>query len=390
MTRNSSSTHSKTHFTARLTACVVGLILMIFAAQANAQTVHQFSYNNSTWIDQNLFGSATDLHTGVASFLTTPNDQTHAFYLDSSDDIHQLFFNGTSWTDENLTAEGFGPPAMPKSQLAGFSIQNFQYVYYVAQNQHVHQLNYNNATWVDSDLTSLAGGLLSSKTPRLAALTTGGSGLHVYYLAKNGHISQLYNVSGTWGSQDLTQIAGAPSSKATWMSAVSISNFQYVYYVAKTGHVHELYYNNSTWLDEDLTSIAGTLPSAAASGVASTVIASSENILAVYFIANNNHVWQMLSGDNVVWASTDMTGNARGPLATPTAGLVAFTTTPNNDLHVYYVSKKHVNQLFLPSGTATWQNSDLTATFHGSVVNPTSAMAGFSLQNFQYLYYVAK
>ena len=373
-----------------LPVAMIGLMLASFTVTAPAQTIHQFSYNNSTWIDQNLFSAATDLHTGIASFVTTPNNLTHTFYLDSADNVHQLFFNGSSWSEENLTAEGFGPAAMHKSAVTGFSIQNFQYVYYVAQNQHVHQLLYDNVEWADSDLTALGGGLLSSKTPRLAALTTGGNALHVYYLASNNHIIQLYNVSGTWTNQDLTKTAKAPSSRAVWISAVNIGNFQYVYYVAPTGDVHELYYNNSTWADKDLTIASGAMLSSGTSGVTATVISGSPNIIEVFMIAKNNHVQDFFSADNIVWGSQDLTADSGGPAANPANGMVAFATTPNNEMHVFYLSKKHVNQLFLPTGTGTWNNTDLTAVYHGPSASGTSAMAGFSLQNFQYVYYVAQ
>ncbi len=355
---------------------------------AHAQTIHQLAYNNSTWIDQSLSDQATDPHTGVAAFVTTPNDQIHTFYLDSAEDVHQLFFNGTSCSDEDLTAEGFGVRAMAKSAVAGFSESNLQYVYYVSQNQHVHQLFYNNADWADADITSLSGGPLTTKTPRLTALATGSSAFHVYYLASNGHVNQLYNVSGSWVNQDITKIAKGPSGRAVWIASINVGNLQYVYYLATTGHVHELYYNDSTWLDEDLTVKAG-VPVAAAASPITALVFPGGNVNEVFFIDNNKHLWQMLSADNNVWASDDVTSQGGGPAANPANGIVAFTTTPNDDLHLFYLSKKHINQLFLPAGTDDWQNSDLTAKFGGKP-NGTSAMSGFSLANLQYLYYVSK
>ena len=238
---------------------------------ARAQTIHQLAYNNSTWIDQSLSDQTTDAHTGVAAFVTTPNGQIHTFYLDNAEDVHQLFFNGTSWSDEDLTAEGFGVRAMAKSAVSGFSESNLQYVYYVSQNQHVHQLFYNNVEWGDSDITTLSKGPLTGKTPRLTALATGSSGFHVYYLASNSHVNQLYNVSGTWVNQDITKIAKGPSGRAVWIASINVGNLQYVYYLATTGHVHELYYNDSTWLDEDLTVKAGVPVAAASSPITALV-----------------------------------------------------------------------------------------------------------------------
>ena len=113
------------------------------------------------------------------------------------------------------------------------------------------------------------------------------------------------------------------------------------------------------------------------------------NDLRVYLISANTHIVQLSSANNTTWTGFDLTKQSSGPLATATNGIAAFATTPNNQLHVFYISGTHVNQLFLPTPATTWQNSDLTAIYGGSPANGTSGMAGFSLQNFQYLYFVA-
>ena len=97
----------------------------------------------------------------------------------------------------------------------------------------------------------------------------------------------------------------------------------------------------------------------------------------------------MLTPDNIVWVSDDVTAEGKGPAANPANGIVAFTTTPNDELHLFYLSGKHINQLALPAGTDAWQNQDLTAKYGGKP-NGTSAMSGFSVANLQYLYYVSK
>ena len=69
--------------------------------------------------------------------------------------------------------------------------------------------------------------------------------------------------------------------------------------------------------------------------------------------------------------------------------LVAFATTPNNQLHVYYMVGTDICQLFLPTPATQWQNQDLTTLTHGGAAVPNSGMAGFSLENLQYLFYLA-
>jgi len=109
---------------------------------------------------------------------------------------------------------------------------------------------------------------------------------------------------------------------------------------------------------------------AAAASPITALVFPGGNVNEVFFIANNNHLWQMLSADNNVWASDDVTSQGGGPAANPANGIVAFTTTPNDELHLFYLSKKHINQLSLPAGTDDWQNQDLTAEYGGNRTGP--------------------
>lgn len=374
----------------RLAAPLIALLLSLTALAAYGQQVHELSYNNSSWMDQNLFGADTDPQTGMAAFVTTPNDAPHTYYLASNDHVHQLFYNGVSWSDEDLTAETGAPSAIAKSAVSGFSIQNLQYVYYIGQDRHLHQLFYNDSIWADTDLTALTKGPASSATTELVAFTTGSPAIHVYYMASNGHIHQTYTTTGSnWQDQDLTVVSGGASGDGTWMAGFNIANFQYVYFVASTGHVHQLLYNNSTWSDEDLTALTGTAPAASGSGVAALVVPGSKK-LRVYLVAgNNDHLLQLASTNNKTWTSSDLTKKSKGFLADPASAIVGFATTPNNQLHIFYASGTHVCQLFLPTPATTWQFEDLTTETHGGAINGISGMAGYSVQNLQYVFYVA-
>jgi len=150
--------------------CAFGLLISLAALPASAQHVHQLSYTGA-WADTNPVGATTDSKTGVAAFLTTPNDQVHTFYLASDDSVHQLFYNGVSWSDENLTSATGAPLALAKSAVSGFSVNNLQYVYYIGSDHHLHQLYYNNSAFADSDLTKISGGPLARSTTKLVAFT---------------------------------------------------------------------------------------------------------------------------------------------------------------------------------------------------------------------------
>jgi hypothetical protein len=207
-------------------------------------------------------------------------------------------------------------------------------------------------------------------------------------MATNRHINQLFNTGTTWTNEDLTAETGGALANGVGMSGVNVQNFQFVYYVATTGDVHQLFYNNANWADEDLTTLTNTLPAAPGSGVTALVVPGSKK-LRVYMIASNDHVLQLASTLSKKWSGSDLTKKTKGPLANPANGMVGFATTPNNQLHVFYLSGNHVNQLFLPTPATKWSNQDLTALISGGLANGTSGMAGFSVQNFQYVFYVA-
>ncbi len=373
----------------RHAVCAFGLLLSLAALPAFGQTIHQFSYNNSSWVDQDLFGAVTNAQTGVAAFVTTPNDGPHAFYLASDDHVHQLFNNGTSWSDEDLTSETGAPAGLYGSAISGFAVQNFQYVYYISVDLHLHQLLYNNSNWADSDLTVITSGPLSSNTTQLVAFTTGSPAVHVYFTAASGHIHQTFTTTGTnWQDQDLTSLTGGTFGGSGWMAGFNIGNFQYVYFIANTNHVHQFFYNNASWSDEDLTALSNSSPAVGGSGVAALVIPGTKK-LRVYVIANHNDILQLASGNGKKWTSSDLCKKAKAPPATAGPGLVAFATTPNNQIHVFYSSDNDLNQLFLPTPATKWQFENLTAEYGGGTMNTNAGMAGYSLQNLQYVYYVA-
>jgi hypothetical protein len=387
MTRKTTFKHTLTRL--RHAACAFGLLISLAVLPAYGQLVHQLSYNNSYWMDQKLNGVPSEIYP-LAAFPTTPNDQSHVYYLSSgrSPHVHQLYYNGVSWADEDLTALSGGPIAF--STVTGFSVGNYQYVYYVSFDvpHHVHQLLYNNVNWVDSDLAALSG------TPQqdaaflgLVAFTTTPA-LHVYYVDGNSlGVHQLFSNDGTaWQDQDLTSLTGGPQLNFL-ACGFNIKNFQYVYFTDVNFDLHQLSYNNSTWSDTDLTVLTKTgVPVAQ---VAAFAIPGTKK-MRVYFVSlSNGHLLQLASTNGAKWAVTDLTKKSKGRLPDPSTSIVAYATTPNDEVHVFYVSGSHVNQIYQSTAT-TWSNEDLTSSGNGEPVAEFSGLAGFSLQNEQYVFYQAQ
>jgi len=104
--------------------------------------------------------------------------------------------------------------------------------------------------------------------------------------------------------------------------------------LGQAGHIHELYYNNADWTDTDLTSLTG-----------------------VYY-------------------------------ASPFAGMTAYVTTPNGQFHVYYQDASGYIHQFYFNGTS-WSDENLTVAARGVLaLTSGSGMAGFSIGNYQYVYFV--
>jgi Fungal fucose-specific lectin len=371
--------------------CTLAILGSLACLPAYGQQVHQLYYDNTGWADRNLNGATMNqFSANVAAFLTTPNDQTHVYYISTgtSPHVHQLFYNGTNWSDSDLTTLSKGPAAF--GPVSGFSVGNFQYVYYVSNStpSHVHQLLYNNASWVDSDLTALTGGETST-IAQLVALTTAPA-LHVYYRdAASGHIHQLFSNDGSsWQDQDLTSLTGG--TLTTYLSAgINNGNLQYVYFVDGSNHLHQLYYNNLKWSDTDLTLSTNTPPLETGS-VAAFAIARTKKIRVYLTNANTGHIMQFSSNNSgIKWTSVDLTKRTKAPLPDSASALLAFVTTPNNDAHVYYVSGSQVNEIFQPTAT-TWKNQNLSSSGGGALVDQFSGLAGFSMQNQQFVFYVAQ
>jgi hypothetical protein len=370
----------------RHAACAFGLLISLTALPAFSQHVHQLSYNGSTWVDEQLPSAQTTVITSIASILTTPNNQKHVYYFAGEEefaDVHQLFYNGTNWSDEDLTAETGAPQANPYS-IAAFSVGNYQYVYYIDLYHDVHQLLYNNRYWADTDSTQIAGG--PQAIGQLVAFTTAPA-VHVFYReASNSDVHQLFNPNGTnWQDQDLTVVTGGPAAGGS-LSGFNIDNYQYIYLIADGGHVHQFLYNNFNWSDEDLTALSKSPPSQGGNSVTAFVVPGTKK-LRVYVQAENLHILQLASNNNVKWSSSDLTKKTEAPSpGYPNTSIASFASA-NTQIQVYYASEQsHLNQFLLPDHATMWQNSDLMPGPIGGVL-PQAGIAGFSLQNLPYVFY---
>jgi hypothetical protein len=98
----------------------------------NDMDVHQFTWKNNAWTDEDLDNNQPDNSINqMVAFRTIPNNQFHLFY--PPNDLYDLTFNGHSWSDTDLTVLTGGGIPNGSGGMAGFAIKNLQYVFYVAE-----------------------------------------------------------------------------------------------------------------------------------------------------------------------------------------------------------------------------------------------------------------
>ena len=390
----------------RVSISLLGL-LSLFAMPANAQHVHQLLYNNYNWTDQNLLGEQVlgipPYPIGNAAFTTTPNNQVHVYYVGSDNHVHQRTqsqtrFSGLPlWVDEDLTQETGAEPVYVTTMLSGFSEGNYQYVFYADDDNDIHMLFYDNSKWTQQDISAAAGssGLCIPNLSVTAFTTTPNNQIHVYYWANNfqeqaSAVHQLFFNGTSWSDEDLTAETGAFYPQGAWWAGFSIENYQYLFYPDIYGYLHELYYNNSNWTDVDLTVQIGA-PILGGDAPITAFVVPGTQLMEVFYTTAGGDMYQLSSPDNVSWSQHDLTTLTHSPSANTFDAITSFATTPNNQLHVYYISsapqsQDHVNQLFFNG--STWSNEDLTAATRAKHAVDYNGMAGFSLGNYQYVYYV--
>jgi hypothetical protein len=373
-------------------ACLI--ILLVTHLPLYADHIHHLYYNNSNWQDvdlTSLTGAPNSTAYGaVAAFRTTPNNQPHVYYVDSSaSHLHQLYYNGTSWSDNDLTSFTGGPTAYPYG-ISGFAIGNLQYVFYIGSDTHVHETYYNNSNWQDQDLTATVGGNTASPAPLVAFATKPNNQFHIYYQDLNSlHEYQLYFNGTSWSYQDLTaSISGAPYCNADWIAGFAVGNLQHLFCAGYDNIVNQLsllhiHYNNSKWVYEYVTT-AG-LPMNLGAGIAAFKVPNA-NQLEVWSITDNAHFDRFYHvAKPQQWVFNDLTSQIGAPADAKLGQVAAFVTTPNDQYHVYYAPSSEVYQLYYNG--RFWSVEDLTGG--GGNADPNSGMAGFAIANKQHVFYMS-
>jgi hypothetical protein len=203
----------------------------------------------------------------TASFATA-NDQ-HWIFETSNGHIWQIVYtysNGSlassDLTYNELTRETYAPAAAPASGLSGFATSNDQHWVFETSDGHIWQIvyTYSNGSFGSGDLTLAANGAhVVSGTLGAPPPAAPGSGLssfatnndqHWVFQTSNGHIWQIvYTYSnGSFGSGDLTQGTGAPTSAiGMGLSSFATDKDQHWIFETTDGNIWQIVYTYSNF-----------------------------------------------------------------------------------------------------------------------------------------------
>jgi hypothetical protein len=222
----------------------------------------------------NLVGKyvpAQDSRLAAYAWQTVPS--AHVIYVDANGDLIELWLNAFPpylHGATNLSAatgfQGFNAPKS-SSPLAGYAFENqgTQHVFYIAKDNTIRELYYSGGNWFGNNLSqSLGPPAPAPGSPLAAYVQEFDNTQHVIYIAHNGDIQELYWAK-TWnsGQPDLTKTTGTPQPAANSDLAGYSAEYEqteHVVYVGVDGHIHELW-NKQGWFTTDLTlSANATLP----------------------------------------------------------------------------------------------------------------------------------
>lgn len=268
---------------------------------------------------------------------------------------------------QDLTAAANGTLTETASPLTAFddTPKGFgQHVFFIATNQHVHQLYYAHSTqeWADQDLTAMTNGAVAGTGSSLTSLLD--SEERAFYEGSNQHVYQLVTHPGGWLDQDLTSAAAAPVAVSKSNLSTILSRTQdHVMYIWTNQHVYQLVTNSSDeWVFQDLTSTTNGTAAATGSPLSSFYDSIGQHI---YYLGSNQHIYQLYySTSSQTWSDQDLTAMANGALAETGSNLSAFIDGAGGEDVIYEGANQHVYILVRPFN-GSWADYDLTAETGG-------------------------
>jgi hypothetical protein len=322
--------------------------------------------------------SAPAVQSGLSGYWQNDNS-VHVFYNGASTDNHvyqlRIFPGGPGWVWEDLTSLADGiVPEVSRALNGYWGTDNSQHVNYIGSGNHIHELYRSSGAgptdWTDNDLTVLAGAVQPHANTALVSYWGSDSSQHVFFIGTDDHVHELYIAPGTngWADNDLTALLAGDGSTPNVNTALAgfcdDEGGQHLFYVATDGDIHEIYSGagGAPGFDHSLTNAAHAL--APNVGTALNAYQGTDNSRHINFFGVDGHVHEIYGtpqGAGSGYVDNDLTKMANA--VDPIIG--------NRGLHGYWGSdsSQHVNfigadgdlhELCIAPGTDDWVDNNLT------------------------------
>jgi RHS repeat-associated protein len=276
----------------------------LFFLDSNLHVHEMFSDSSHVWHDQDntalAGGTAAASGSALTSFYTGGSSLEHLFFLDSNGHVHEMFSDSSNvWHNQDNTTLASGTAAATGSALTSFYSGGSapEHLFFTASNGHVHEMYSDSSNvWHDQDNTAFASGTAAATGSALTSFYSGGSAPeHLFFTASNGHVHEMYSVNGQWYDQDNTAAAfGTAAASGSGLTSFYLGGSypEHLFFVASNGHVHEMYSNSGHWYDQDNTTVANGTAAVTSSALTSFDAAGLEYVL---FVDASGHVHDMYS-----------------------------------------------------------------------------------------------
>lgn len=144
-----------------------------------------------------------------------------------------------------------------------FTNQATEHVFYIAQDNTIRELYYSGGTWHGNNLSAAVPAAVrpARNSPLTAFAAEYENTQHVIYVNENGDVQELYWSNGGWNTGDplnLQARASQPASNSALAGyAAEYERTHHVVYVDANNIMHELYHSGGTWTETLLLDSAG-------------------------------------------------------------------------------------------------------------------------------------
>jgi Fungal fucose-specific lectin len=285
----------------------------------------------------------------LAGFAFEPLKAAYVAYIDVNNKIQELQFG----VDVRLAASFNNVMPRDDSPLAAYAMQRAKttHIIYIDSEHHVHELYWNNSWQTPNDLTQRTGTMVPMSGSPLAAYSFENQGTaHIFYVAQDNSIRELYFSGNQWSSNNLSVIPGAVSPRTNCVMACyacEYENTQHVVYTGNDGDIHELYWSNG-WKNnpQTLTSIAGA-PKPAQNSALAGYACEYEKTQHVIYIDDHANIQEIYWSNG--WQNNILSEAAGSGAPSPQNGtpLTGYAFENEKTEHVWYIdSNDQVHELY--------------------------------------------